>query len=118
MSGASDLLDARLIEVSAHRAGWPRFFDSQGVLPGKARYVFTDNTIMAMALAKEGLGVALAGAPASDRTMREAGLVPCLPDMSVPGTEAYHLVYPDRSSLRPPARRFRDWLIAHCTVID
>jgi len=114
----SDLVAHRLIEVSTHRAGWPFVFDALGILSGAARYVFADNTIMALGLAKEGVGIALARAPASDKAMQEAGLVPCLPGTTARGAEAYHLVYPERAALRPPARRFRDWLIEHCAGLD
>ncbi len=114
ITAAPDVLQHKLIEVSTHRAGWPSVLESLGVAVGKARYVFADNTLMAMALAKEGVGIALARAPTSDKAMNEVGLVRCLPDASVPGAEAYHLIYPDRAVLRPPARQFRDWLIAHC----
>lgn len=109
-----DLLAHRLIDVSTHRAGWPHVFGELGVLPGAARYVFADSTIMAMALAREGVGIALARAPASDRAMEEAGLVPCLKGVEVEGREAYHLVYPDQAALRPPARAFRGWLLDWC----
>ena len=114
VSGPADLLEHRLIEVATHRAGWPYIFDEVGILPSAARLFYADSTIMAMALAAEGAGVALARAPASDKAMREAGLVPCLPGFSVAGREAYHLVYPDRSALRPPAQAFRSWLIDWC----
>ncbi|MEO3415427.1 LysR substrate-binding domain-containing protein [Roseovarius sp. CAU 1744] len=76
--------------------------------------MYADSTIMAMALAAEGVGIALARAPASDKAMHAAGLVPCLPGVAVQGREAYHLVYPERAALRPPARAFRDWLLAWC----
>lgn len=108
-----DLLDHRLIEVATHRAGWPHLFEAARVSPGRARYLFADSTIMAAALASEGQGVALARAPASDKVMREAGLVPCLPGFRVDGAEAYHLIYDDRQALRPPARAFRAWLLEH-----
>ncbi|WP_073250847.1 LysR substrate-binding domain-containing protein [Shimia gijangensis] len=107
----SDLLDHPLIEVSTHRSGWTQFLDEARVQRGKRRMVYADSTVMAMAMAREGQGVALARAPASDATMRGSGLVPCLPGMSVAGSEAYHLVYDDRAALRPPARRFREWLL-------
>ncbi len=111
---SSDLLEHRLIDVATHRAGWPYLFDRAGTLPGTARYVYADSTIMAMAMASEGAGVALARAPASDKAMQDAGLVPCLEGFSVEGREAYHLVYPDHATLRPPARVFRDWILACC----
>lgn len=114
ISAPSDLLQHRLIEVATHRAGWPYIFDELGVLAGSARYLYADSTLMAMALAAEGVGIALARAPASDKAMREAGLAPCLPGMVATGRESYHLVYADRAGLRPPARAFREWLLDWC----
>ncbi|WP_317055688.1 LysR family transcriptional regulator [Roseovarius rhodophyticola] len=114
ITSPGDLLRQTLIEVGTHRAGWPHVFESSGIWPGAVKYIFADSTIMAFALARSGTGVALARAPASDRSMAEAGLVPCLEGFSVAGQEAYHLVYPDRAALRPAARRFREWLVAYC----
>ena len=113
VGGAHDRLAHRLIDVSTHRAGWAHLFDGLGVLPTSAQNVFADNTIMALAMAREGGAVALARVPASDKAVEEAGLVPCLPDAEGPGLEGYHLVYPDCGALRPPARAFRSWLL-HC----
>ncbi|MEX0316711.1 MAG: LysR family transcriptional regulator [Ruegeria sp.] len=106
-----DLLRFALIDVAAHRAGWPHMFEVLRLSPGGARFMVSDNTIMAASLAAEEQGVALARAPASDSLMARFGLVPCLPDIAVPGRESYHLVYDDRDLLRPPARMFRDWLL-------
>ena len=114
ITGPADLLQYRLIDVATHRAGWPYVFDKMDILPGRASYLFADSTIMAMSLAAEGVGVALARAPASDKVMRESGLVPCLPGLAAKGREAYHLVYSDRAALRPPARAFRNWLLDWC----
>lgn len=115
ISTPQDLMQHQLVEVSSHRAGWPHVFDGLGILPVSARYVFVDNTPMAYALASEGVGIALARAPASDKAMSEAGLVPCLPGASVAGREAYHLVYAERDALRAPARLFREWLLDWCS---
>ncbi len=106
-----DLLQHTLIEVATHRAGWPYLFDALQVLPGSARYMFADSTVMAVALSAAGLGIALARAPASDAILQNSGLVRCLPEVAVVGQEAYHLTYPDRGALRPAARRFRSWLL-------
>jgi len=106
-----DLVGFDLIEVATHRAGWPYVFDHLRVSSGRARFMFSDSTLMATALAEQGLGIALARAPASDRIIRSAGLVECLPGLRVPGRESYHLIYPDVASLRPPARVFREWLL-------
>lgn len=108
-----DLLEFPLIEVGTHRAGWAYVLEELRVVPDRARYMFADSTIMAAAFAGQGLGIVLARRPASDPSTRAAGLVPCLPDVALPGQEEFHLVYPDRSALRPPARAFRSWLLDH-----
>ncbi len=112
----SDLLRYRLIEVAPHRAGWAHVFENLGLLPGSAEYIYVDSTIMAMAMAREGVGVAMARAPAGDTILEEYGLLPCLPSVQVPGWEGYHLVYDDLSNLRAPARRFRSWLLDWCAT--
>lgn len=113
-----DLFQFPLIEVSTHRASWPHLFETLRMPTGQARYFFADNSIMAAELSASGGGIALARAPASDRIMRLSGLVPCLPDIHVAGQEAYHLVYPSRTALRPPARAFRDWLLDHSAAVQ
>lgn len=106
-----DLLRFPLIEVATHRAGWPYVLETLRLPAHGARLGFADSTVMAVALAAHGGGIALARAPASDLCVAQAGLMRCLPGRQVTGREQYHLVYPDRSTLRPPARAFRGWLL-------
>ncbi|MEM7074421.1 MAG: LysR family transcriptional regulator [Pseudomonadota bacterium] len=117
----ADLMAHSLIEVNTHRAGWPLVFEALGVSGGRQEgtphMIFTDSTLMAFGLARSGAGIALARAPVSDLAMQEAGLVPCLPGVSVAGREAYHLVYADRTTLRPSARAFRSWLLTRCAAL-
>ncbi|MDA7964024.1 LysR family transcriptional regulator [Ruegeria sp.] len=113
-----DLLRFTLIEVSTHRASWPHLFETLRLPAGQARYFFADNSLMATELSASGGGIALARAPASDRIMELTGLVPCLPEFSCPGQEAYHLVYPSRAALRPAARVFRDWLLDYSAAVQ
>lgn len=113
-----DMLQFPLIEVSTHRASWPLWFEAMRLPAGPARFFFADNSIMAAELSASGAGIALARAPASDRIMEVSGLVPCLPDVHVAGQEAYHLIYPSRTGLRPPARLFRDWLLDYSAAVQ
>ena len=106
-----DLQHFNLIEVATHRAGWPHFLEQTRTRPMATKIMFADSTVMAAALAANNGGVALARAPVSDRIMSENGLVACLPGVQVAGSEKYHLVYEDRTALRPPARLFREWLL-------
>lgn len=113
-----DLFRFTLIEVSTHRASWPHLFETLRLPAGQARYFFADNSVMAAALSASGGGIALARAPASDRIMQQSGLVPCLPGIDVSGQEAYHLIYPSRTTLRPSARMFRDWLLDYSAAVQ
>jgi len=111
-----DLLDQTLIEVATHRAGWRHVFDALHLRGAPRRLVYADNSIIAAAMAADGLGVMLARAPASDRVVASSGLVRCLSDITVAGQEDYHLIYPDKDTLRPVARAFRGWLLDHIAV--
>lgn len=113
----SDLLEHPLIEVTTHRTGWAYVLGEMGQPPVEARTLYADSTLIAMAMAAEGTGVALARAPVSDKSMVGAGLVPCLPGFEVAGREGYHLIYPERAALRRPARAFREWLLGFCKDI-
>lgn len=106
-----DLLQFPLIEVTEHRAGWVQFFEACNIRPTGARFVYSDNSIMALALAEHGTKVALARAPATDLTLKAAGLVPCLPDFALEGMQSYHIVYQNKANLRPAAQKFRRWLM-------
>ena len=114
ISTPADLLDHALINVGQHRAGWHQLFEHLDQPVGQARFTFTEDTVTAMALAREGIGIALARAPASDQAMRDADLIPCLPGISIPGRDHYFLVSQDHSALRPAARAFRNWLLDWC----
>ncbi|NOD93828.1 LysR family transcriptional regulator [Ruegeria sp. HKCCD4884] len=113
-----DLLGYTLIEVSTHRASWPHWFETLRLPAGQAQYFFADNSIMSAELSASGLGIALARAPASDRIMEMSGLVPCLPEATVAGQEAYHLIYPSLTTMRTPARMFRDWLLDYSAAVQ
>ncbi|MCB4455063.1 LysR family transcriptional regulator [Leisingera sp. McT4-56] len=112
-----DLFRFPLIEVSTHRASWVQLFESLRLSHGQARYFFADNSLMAAELSAQGMGIALARAPASDAVVKASGLVCCLPEVEVPGREAYHLIYPDRGAMRPAAKLFRDWLLDYVATV-
>lgn len=106
-----DLLKFPLIEVVTHRASWPQIFDACNIRASGVQYFYADNTFIALGLAQHSDKIALARAPATDLSIIEAGLVPCLPDFSKDGIQSYHIVYEDRASLRPAAQKFRHWLL-------
>jgi LysR family glycine cleavage system transcriptional activator len=106
-----DLARHCLIEVSSHRANWYRLLPDADRLPASPQFLFTDTTAIALALARDGVGIALARAPASDRLVQQYGLAPCPPATGVPGTDRYYLVYPAQGTLRRGAAAFRAWLL-------
>lgn len=106
-----DLLRFPLIEVATHRTGWAQFFDAHAVRSTRAKFIYTDSSIMAFTLAEHSTKIALARAPASDYAMQTAGLVPCLPDYAIEGVQSYHIIYADRTNMRPAVRKTRDWLL-------
>lgn len=114
----ADLLEHSLLEVSTHRAGWSYVLDALAAPVHRGAPIMVDNTVMAMALAQQGVGIALARAPSSDAAQAAAGLVPCLEDVSVPGRQAYHLICADRTALRAPVGKFRDWLLERCARLE
>ncbi|GLR45283.1 transcriptional regulator GcvA [Mesorhizobium amorphae] len=109
---AGDLAGYRLIEVAMHRSNWLRWLASAGILNiDHIAFDFTDSTVMSFSRAAAGKCVALARAPASDALSNTYGLVPCLGGLAIAGDQFYWLIYPVRDGLRPPARKFRDWIL-------
>lgn len=109
LTGPKDLLDATLIEVADHRKNWAQVL-GQDVLPATARVLYVDTTLTALSMAAAKGGVALARPPASDQTVTDLGLVPCLPDLQLRGVEEYMILHPEGAQLDPQARAFRDWM--------
>lgn len=112
---ASDLLKFRLIEVAPERAGWNYLFEHYKISPQSPKFVYTDDSSTAMGIAEGGNAIAIARAPASDRAMTAANLVPCLEHPPIQSPERYYLISRDHSNLRPGARQFRDWLLSWCS---
>ena len=105
---ARDLADLPLVEIATHRASWTSILPADST---PSAVCYTDNTLTAFAMAAAG-AVALDRQPATGRLAGRNGLVPCPPNLSTPGVQAYSLVYPARTALSRPARTFRDWLLA------
>ena len=107
----ADLQSHPLIDVATHRSGWEQYLDALDVPPGPRKFRIVDNTLIAIAIARQGCGIALARSPASDAAIRDAGLVACLGHPGIDGLESYHLTYDSGAALRAPAKLFRTWLI-------
>ena len=113
-----DLLGHVLLEVGSHSVGWINFLDAVECPDASPQLMFVDSTVISFALASGGNGIALARAPVSDSLETMYGLTRCLPDVFIDGAEHYHLVYHDRATLRPAARRFRDWILAETNALS
>lgn len=109
IAAVEDLTQWPLIEIATHRANWFTLLPRDR--PGQ-RFLYTDTSSNAFAMAASGQGIALARAPASDALQALYGLVPCLPGLSVSGVQSYALVYPARSALSRAAQAFRGWLLS------
>jgi LysR family glycine cleavage system transcriptional activator len=108
----ADLTRHTLIEVASHQATWFRLMPEPSLWPERPRFVYTDTTLVALAMAAAGSGIALARAPATDALVARNGLVRCLPDHDVSGVARYHLVHADRPAPGPAAGAFIEWLLA------
>ena len=96
--------------------GWHDWLRANGVhgADADARIVFSDSTAMLEAAA-HGLGIALAREHVAAPWLGN-GRLRALPGQWVSGRRAYHLVHPGHRRLRPPARLFRDWLLAEAAA--
>jgi len=116
--GAEDFPAQRLIQISAHQVNWNQILHSVGIDSVPTRQLsFTDSTQLALKLAANGYGIALARAPTTDRLVAELGLVPCRICPRVPSREAYYLIYRNLESLSRAARDFREWLLGEIDLL-
>lgn len=117
ISAPKDLFAHTLIEPSAHETNWARVMGIP-VLPSNASVLMVDNTLAALELAAAGGGVALARAPATDSLVERLGLVRCLEDFSVLGSESYHLLHYETPKLSREAQTFAEWIKRLMAVPD
>ncbi len=108
-----DLANHSLFEVAAHRSGWHQVLSSCADIDLRAMdFRMTDTTPYALSLAAQGLGVALARAPASDKIVQALGLHYCDVMQAVPGMQRYFFLQPGGGALPRPAALLKDWLLA------
>jgi LysR family glycine cleavage system transcriptional activator len=106
----ADLLRHPLIEVASHQATWFRLLPEPALWPEQPRFIYTDTTLIALAAASTGGGIALARAPATNALVDRYALVPCLEGHSAFGVESYHIVHADRPFLNSAAESFIEWV--------
>ncbi|WP_020041205.1 LysR family transcriptional regulator [Salipiger mucosus] len=110
-----DLISETLIEIGFHRTGWQTLLAREGLDFRLARAIHTESTQMALSLASGGAGIALARRPVSDFLQGSLGLVPCLEDCDLAGTQSFYLEDPFRKRSEP-AQKTCDWIIARAAA--
>ena len=107
-----DLRRFKLLEVATHRAGWHQILAREGdVRFDEMQFLMVDNTPLSLMMAAQGLGVALARAPASDAMVAALRLerVACLG--SVAGQQRYWMIQPEAQATHRATLALKDWLI-------
>lgn len=112
LDSPGDLSRETLLHVVGFETGWPHWLAHAGEpdLADSTRAILCDTTVVVLDLARRGEGVALVRSSfAADALRRRDLSVPF--DQALELDEAFYLVQPAKSALRPEAEAFRDWLI-------
>lgn len=106
-----DLARETLLHVVGFETGWPHWLAHAGYpdLADATRAILCDTTVVVLDLARRGEGVALMRSSFAGDALRTGDLaVPFEPAMEL--DEAFYLVKPAKSTLRPEAEAFQNWL--------
>ena len=107
----SDVLQYRLIDVVSHKVNWNTVLKVHNVSAClEADFVQVDSTEIALAMAANSYGIALARTPITDTMLEHYGLVTCPGFEPMPALERYYLMYRSESTLSNAAKKFRYWL--------
>jgi len=111
VQSVEDLRRFSLFEVAAHRSGWHQIltqFPNADLQAMDFRMV--DTTSIALSLASQGLGFALARAPASDKMIAVLGLQYCSVFPEVSGVQRYFFLSPGGGPLSKNAAKVKAYL--------
>ena len=107
-----DIRQYRLLEVATHQSGWHQML---AAIPGATiegmEVTFVDNTPLALMLAYQGFGLALARAPASDAVVTAFKLQTVQIMPRIRGLQRYYIIKPQSRPLSSGAVKFLTWLI-------
>ncbi|MCA3648522.1 MAG: LysR family transcriptional regulator [Methylobacterium sp.] len=110
--GPRDLLDCNLILSDNKQVRWHHWFDANGLNPVLNHDLRFDRSFLALAVAADGLGVALESTLLAEREISGGKLVAPLASASVNITYVgHHLVYPRETRQGGILRMFSDWLV-------
>ena len=111
IDGFSSAQSHRLYEIASHRVGWHQILSSHEEINLESLDITTvDSTPVALMMAAEGLGLALARSPASKGLVEALGLVECAGYPKVQGLQSYFLLTPPARRHGRGAGKLADWL--------
>ncbi len=107
-----DLLDCNLILSDNKQVRWHHWFDANGLNPVLSHDLRFDRSFLALAVAADGLGVALESTLLAERDLASGRLVQPLAGLSKDITYVgHHLVYPRETRQGSMLKLFSDWLV-------
>jgi LysR family transcriptional regulator, glycine cleavage system transcriptional activator len=113
----ADLFNHVLIQTDSKQIQWSDWFTANGLIappPNGSRF---DRSFLAIAVATQGLGVALESTRLAERELASGRLVMPLDRTSIPVRYVGHnLVFPRHVRQRQPLRTFAEWLLAELGV--
>ncbi len=114
-----DLLDQVLILSDNKQVRWRHWFDANGMSPALSHNLRFDRSFLALAVAADGLGVALESTLLAERDMARGRLVaPLAGNASDITYVGHHLVYPRETRHGGLLRVFTDWLVREMGTTD
>jgi LysR family transcriptional regulator, glycine cleavage system transcriptional activator len=117
ITAPADLLNHVLIQTDSKQIQWSDWFTANGLIappPNGSRF---DRSFLAIAVATQGLGVALESTRLAERELASGRLVMPLERTSIPVRYVGHnLVFPRHVRQRQPLRTFAEWLLAELGV--
>jgi len=112
----ADLARERLLHVLGYQDGWDGWLTAAGAgRVDAARGLWFDTTLMAMAVASEGGGVALGRTSLIETELAQGRLVKPFA-FELPIEEGFFLVAPEKGPRHKDAGVFRDWLLAEAAA--
>jgi LysR family transcriptional regulator, glycine cleavage system transcriptional activator len=115
LAAPADLLRERLLHVIGNRHGWPEWFGLVGIAAAALTGLQSDTSATALALAEQGVGVALGHASLVQGLIAEGRLVrPFAPALQSQGV--FYLIEPSGRPISPQARILRAWLLRESTT--
>ena len=110
---AEDVMGHRLLEVATHRSGWHQVLARMsGVSVEDATFGMVDHTPLALMMAAQGAGVALARSPVSDAMVDALGLVRLDAFVPVSGQQHYWMIHPEARAANRATLALTEWLSA------